>query len=168
MNHRRYIAYTVVRNGCSGGNLPPSGPQGRNRGTFVFVSSNAKTFVIVSGGTIQPNGLYSPRSQPLAGLDGVGSTPLHCSVYGVVPFIGTGYICHVAGFGADILWKNIAKTINCQLSTVNCQLKNFQFFILLPGRSSSPSAWFRLLPLPASEIRLFGCRPGRCRFWRGG
>ena len=23
MNHRRYIAYTVVRNGCSGGNLPP-------------------------------------------------------------------------------------------------------------------------------------------------
>ena len=25
MNHRRYIAYTVVRNGCSGGNLPPTG-----------------------------------------------------------------------------------------------------------------------------------------------
>ena len=23
MNHRRYIAYTVRRNGCSGGNLPP-------------------------------------------------------------------------------------------------------------------------------------------------
>ena len=46
MNHRRYIAYTVARNGCSGGNLPPTGPEGRNRGTFVFVSSNAKTFVI--------------------------------------------------------------------------------------------------------------------------
>ena len=90
---------------CSGGNLPmelwcdcprqsimfdslrgapPTGPQGRNRGTFVFVSSNAKTFVVVLGGTIQPNGLYSPRCQPLAGLDGVGSTPLH-----LVPYIGS-------------------------------------------------------------------------------
>ena len=27
----------------------------------------------------------------------VGSTPLHCSVYGVVPFTRTGYYCHVAG-----------------------------------------------------------------------
>ena len=25
---------------CSGGNLPPPGPQGRNRGTFVFVTFN--------------------------------------------------------------------------------------------------------------------------------
>ena len=32
MNHRRYIACTVVRNGCSGGNLPPSG---RKAGTVV-------------------------------------------------------------------------------------------------------------------------------------
>ena len=52
---------------CSGGNLPPSGPQGRNRGTFVFVSSNLKAFVVVWGGFIQQNGLYSPRCQPLAG-----------------------------------------------------------------------------------------------------
>ena len=28
MNHRRYIGCTVVRSGCSGGNLPPSGPGG--------------------------------------------------------------------------------------------------------------------------------------------
>ena len=42
MNHRRYIAYTVARNGCSGGNLPPTGPQGRSRGTFEFVTLNAK------------------------------------------------------------------------------------------------------------------------------
>ena len=27
---------------CSGGNLPPPGPQGRNRGTFEFVTLNAK------------------------------------------------------------------------------------------------------------------------------
>ena len=40
MNHRRYIACTVVRNGCSGGNLPPTGPEGRNRGMFVSVSTN--------------------------------------------------------------------------------------------------------------------------------
>ena len=82
---------------CSGGNLPPTGPQDRNRGTFVFVPSNAKTFVVVLGGTVQQNGLYSQRGQPLAGLDGVGSTPLHCSVYRVVPFNPTGCICHVAG-----------------------------------------------------------------------
>ena len=37
MNHRRYIACTVVQSGCSGGNLPPTGPEGRNRGTFVSV-----------------------------------------------------------------------------------------------------------------------------------
>ena len=54
---------------CSGGNLPPSGPEVRNRGTFVFVSSNVKTFVIVLRDTIQQNRLYLLRCQP---LDGAG------------------------------------------------------------------------------------------------
>ena len=52
---------------CSGGNLPPPGPQGRNRGTFLSVKTNGKTFIIVWGNTIQQNGLYLPRCQPLAG-----------------------------------------------------------------------------------------------------
>ena len=45
MNHRRYIAYSVRRTGCSGGNLPPSGVS-RNRGTFRFVTSKPETPVI--------------------------------------------------------------------------------------------------------------------------
>ena len=49
------------------------------------------------GGSIQPHRLYSLRGQPLAGLDGVGSTPLHCSAYGVIPFTRTGCIRNVAG-----------------------------------------------------------------------
>ena len=40
LGQRRYIAYTVAHNGCSGGNLLPTGPEGRNRGTFVSVSTN--------------------------------------------------------------------------------------------------------------------------------
>ena len=63
----RMVSPTLWYPHCSGGNLPPSGPQGRNRGTFVFVSSNLKAFVVVWGGFIQQNGLYSPRCQPLAG-----------------------------------------------------------------------------------------------------
>ena len=119
---------------CRGGNLPPTGPEGRNRGTFVSVTIKLETPVIQAlsvsgveesttwdneppqdknchmgrfldcarndmsgGGTVQPNGLYFQRSQPLPGLDGVGSTPLHCFVYGVLPFTGTGCIRYVAG-----------------------------------------------------------------------
>ena len=91
---------------CSGGNLPPTGPEGRNRGTFTFVTAKPETSVIQAlsvsgveesttleneppqdknchlgrfldsarndmsgrgGGTIQSNGLYLPRCQPLAG-----------------------------------------------------------------------------------------------------
>ena len=48
MNHRRYIACTVVQSGCSGGNLPPTGPEGRNRGTFGFVTIKPETSVIPS------------------------------------------------------------------------------------------------------------------------
>ena len=40
MNHRRYIACTVVRNECSGGKSAAIRPQGRNRGTFVYASTN--------------------------------------------------------------------------------------------------------------------------------
>ena len=58
---------SVGRIRCSGGNLPPTGPQGRSRGTFVFVTTNAKTFVVVLGDVIQPKELYSLRGQPLAG-----------------------------------------------------------------------------------------------------
>ena len=83
---------------------PPTGLQGRNRGTFTFVTAKPETSVIQAlsvsgveesttweneppqdknchlgrfldsarndmseGGTIQPNGLYLPRGQPLAG-----------------------------------------------------------------------------------------------------
>ena len=60
MNHRRYIACSVRRNGCSGDNLSPTGPEGRNRGTFTFVMTNEKRF----------------------------------SLYWVVPFNKTGYICN--------------------------------------------------------------------------
>ena len=31
---------------CSGGNLPPTGPQGRNRGTFTLVTAKLETSVI--------------------------------------------------------------------------------------------------------------------------
>ena len=34
---------------------------------------------------------------PRRGWSGDESSPLHCSVYGVIPFNPTGYICHVAG-----------------------------------------------------------------------
>ena len=58
---------SVGRIRCSGGNLPPTGPQGRSRGTFVFVTTNAKTFVVVLGDVIQPKELYSLRYQPRRG-----------------------------------------------------------------------------------------------------
>ena len=97
MNHRRYIAYTVVRNGCSGGNLPPPGPQGRNRGTFPFVTTNGKTFSLHWVVPFNRTGCIYHGASPSPGLDGVGSTPLHCTVYWVIPFNRTGCFCHVAG-----------------------------------------------------------------------
>ena len=105
---------------CSGGNLPPTGPQGRNRGTFTFVTAKPETSVIPTaasaewrnpprgimnhhkikiatwedsstplgmtcrgGGTIQSNGLYLPRCQPLAGA---GWRWVNAATF--VPYIG--------------------------------------------------------------------------------
>ena len=45
MNHRRYIAYSVRRTGCSGGNLPPW--------IFEFVTTNEKTYVIPTAATAE-------------------------------------------------------------------------------------------------------------------
>ena len=83
---------------CRGGNLPPTGPQGRNRGTFVSASTNgASPSPGLDGG--------APRSESKS-IDCrgqshidfiVGSTPLHCSVYWVIPFNRTGCIRDVAG-----------------------------------------------------------------------
>ena len=41
---RRFVFF--VQSGCSGGNLPPTGPQGRNRGTFVSATAKPETPVI--------------------------------------------------------------------------------------------------------------------------
>ncbi len=47
----------------------------------------------MSGGVpINLTGCIRYGASPSPGLDGVGSTPLHCSVYGVVPFNLTGCI----------------------------------------------------------------------------
>ena len=63
-------------------------------------------------------------------LHGDESSPLHCSVYRVVPFIGTGCHCHAAerhtGRSLHTLPHGKQRTTlvapkNCQLSIVNCQ-----------------------------------------------
>ena len=36
-------------------------------------------------------------ASPWRGWSGDESSPLHCTVYWVIPFTGTGYFCHVAG-----------------------------------------------------------------------
>ena len=88
------------------------------------------------GGFIHPHGLYSFRCH------GDESSPLHC----VIPFIHTGYIGDVSGtahrpfptyFNGRIHMNNVGHpnncqlsivnseiTVNCQLSTVHCQLKH--------------------------------------------
>ena len=91
MNHRRYIAYTVARNGCSGGNLPPTGPEGRNRGTFVFVSSNAKTFVIDEVVPFNQTGYICYGASPWRGWMALGQRRyIGCTMYWVIPFNPTG------------------------------------------------------------------------------
>ena len=88
---------------CSGGNLPPTGPQGRSRGTFEFVTPNAKNVChsdrsasgVEESSTLeneppQDKACYSGRF-----LDSLRSLGMTCRE--VFPFNRTGCICHVAG-----------------------------------------------------------------------
>ena len=89
-------------------------------------------------------------ASPSPGLDGVGSTPLHCSEYRVIPFTRTGCFCHVAGGRLpplrhrplDYRLIDTAQaskrggrlvspiTVNCQLSTEELSIVNCQFLAL--------------------------------------
>ena len=71
-------------------------------GTFLLRrrflhSADAPVGMTYRGGiSFIPTGCNCHGASPSPGLDGVGSTPLHCSVYWVIPFNRTGYICHGA------------------------------------------------------------------------
>ena len=111
MNHRRYIAYTVARNGCSGGNLPPTGPQGRSRGTFEFVTLNAKNVCHSgleckrSGGIFYVAEKYQHKVKSATWED--SATPFHNARNDIsgVPFNLTGYICHGASPSPGLEWR---------------------------------------------------------------
>ena len=78
LGQRRYIAYTVVRNGCSGGNLPPSG---RKAGTVVRLYPHCPT------GPAPRRGWMALGQRRYSG----------CTMYRVIPFNPTGYMSNVAG-----------------------------------------------------------------------
>ena len=132
MNHRRYIAYTVVRNGCSGGNLPPSG---RKAGTVVRLYPHCPT-----GPAPRRGWMVVLRAANQNLLIAGGNHTLISSLgqrrY-IVPCMGFYHspaqvnICHVAGgkiaaptyFNGWIHINNVGRPNNCQLSIVNCQFK---------------------------------------------
>ena len=123
---------------CSGGNLPPTGPQGRSRGTFVSATAKPETPVIptaaqaewrnpprgrkyqrkvksatwedsttpfhyarndISGGwsRLTERVIFATVPAPRRGWMALGQRRYICTVYWVLPFTRTGYICYVAG-----------------------------------------------------------------------
>ena len=80
---------------CSGDNLSPTGPQGRNRGTFVSVTAKSETSVIPTTASAEwrnpPRGIRNNHKIKIATWED-SSTPLGMTCRGVVPFNQTGYI----------------------------------------------------------------------------
>ena len=90
---RRFVFF--VQSGCSGGNLPPTGPQGRNRGMFVSATAKPETPVIPTVAQAEwrnpLRGIMNHHKIKLATWED-SSTPLGMTCRGVVPFNQTGYI----------------------------------------------------------------------------
>ena len=123
---------------CSGGNLPPTGPEGRSRGTFVSATAKPETPVIPTAAQAEwrnpPRGrkyqrkvksatgkiprlrfttlgmtyrggwsrltkrvIFATVPAPRRGWMALGQRRYICTVYWVLPFTRTGYICYVAG-----------------------------------------------------------------------
>ena len=84
----------------------------------------------MSGGVpINLTGCIRYGASPSPGLDGVGSTPLHCSVYGVVPFNQTGCICNGAspspgldGVGSTPLHCTVYRVVPFNPTGCNCHV----------------------------------------------
>ena len=104
----RYLSRVIKRCNvgrirCSGGNLPPPGPEGRNRGTFTFVTAKPETSVIPTAASAEWRNLLRCRKVPPQGkichlgrfLDSLRSLGMTCR--GEAPFIQTGCIRNVAG-----------------------------------------------------------------------
>ncbi len=106
------------------------------------------------------------RSQPLAGLDGgaprsesksndcrgqshidfiVGSTPLHCSVYWVVPFNPTGCNCYVAGGRLPPLRQNCNKYPKFNVSIAGFTSVKWENVVHYRRGGNLPPATFRYL-----------------------
>ena len=85
---RRFVFF--VQSSCSGGNLPPTGPEGRNRGTFVSVTSQVPA----------PDGAgwrWVNAATSGLPLDVPGVAAATCRHPAVRPLVGCSYSKHSTG-----------------------------------------------------------------------
>ena len=103
MNHRRYMAYSVGRTGCSGGNLPPSGPPGPESWYIQICNDQTQKRMSFRPSVSGAEESTTLEDEPTQGkacnlgrfLDSLRSLGMTCR--GVVPFNRTGCIRNVAG-----------------------------------------------------------------------
>ena len=72
---------------------------------FLDSVSLARNDMPGGGFVLSTRVIFATVPAPRRGCSGDESSPLHCSVYRVLPFIRTGCICHVAGGRLPPLWR---------------------------------------------------------------